>query len=450
MGRDSKNTTDVFKWTDVKERVIALNPMIGQALDEIPGVDNFDVIRVRYPFGMDILKKGVLHFNLAGHCYPWNEAPTPKVYGEILKYSWQAIPFGMVMENSLEAHIVTPSHVVPMRLLTPGNTFGLQTLFDDSSGGHYPLSVQNLQSGCRSLLTLVSLGDREFSQRLVREYGVREELLCPKTLAAHWALFCEITRSPNFIQRWHCEIILFSKDFMVAIQRMTELREKLVMSLWRAFAFERNQFFYELVWSMFEEKNLSLALKNSAHVVQTVKHLIRLRLSNFSSSYVPAIDNLAGPIEGLMHAFAEVYKVRFFSPIMMRSINGDRIQPTYYSMQNPVFLRVLPEKKAARQAVVDTIKTKEMMDLFQQQVLANELPISLEGTALQEMLKTTEFTFYHPHAKHTIETNTQPIFDEDPRFAQAMALAKDSPGNEFSKLSTFFYGCVRVRPITKS
>ena len=167
MARDSKNTTDVFQWKDVKERVIALNPMIGQALDEIPGVDEFQVIRVRYPFGMDIVKKGVLHFNFAGHCYQWNSDVTPKGYFDILNYQWSGIPFGIVLKNSFEAHMVVPSHVVPLKLLTAGNTFGLLGLFDDPDKTYFPLGVQSVTSGCRSLVTLPQIGDREFSQRLV-------------------------------------------------------------------------------------------------------------------------------------------------------------------------------------------------------------------------------------------------------------------------------------------
>ncbi len=440
-------TAIVLSWKDVKKQVIELNPFIGNEMDQIPGVDDFKVLRVRYPYGMDIVKAGKFHINFAGHCTPFDSQVTPKHIREMLDYFWLGIPFGMVTRNTVESHTELPSHVVPFRLLKSGNIFSLLTVFEDRSRLHYFTQLHYVKSGCRSLTMLPQIADKVYSERLTRKYGVRE-YLNPKLLGRHWELFVELVNSPQFQTDWYCEVLYFSKDFIKAIENMSGFKEKLLSIAWRLVAFDRHGFSYDMIWSLFEEANLDLATRNHIRVIETVKHIIRMALSEYPPGFVPATCNSAGPVSQLMETFDQVYRMRYFYPIMMQLASYDGKNPLYYSLNKPAFFHAIPENAAVTEGVLDTLGIKQVLELFKEQVLKDKLPISLKGTALYEMLETTEFDFYHTGAEpDQLKTDAPLLMAEDPRFMQAANMIQyDRDTLRTPEKATFFNGCIRIRP----
>jgi hypothetical protein len=443
----SESTATVLSWKDVKQKVIELNPFIGNEMDQIPGVDDFKVLRVRYPYGMDIVKAGEFCINYDGQCAYFDSDKTPQNIRDMFDYFWMGIPFGMVTHNAFEAHIQLPSHIVPLRLLNPGKTFSLLTIFEDPSKVHYLQNSQNVMAGCRSLVMLPKISDKVYSERLTRKYGVHQHLN-PKSLTNHWELFTELLASPQFECDWYCEVIFFSKEFVKAIEGMSEFKERLLKFIWQFTAFERNQFTYEMIWSLFEEANLDLATRNSIRVVETVKHIIRMCMSEYPPGFVPAIDNSAGPVSQLMETFDQVYRMRYFYPIMLQLASYNGKTPLYYSLNKPAFFHAIPEKAAVTQGIADTLAIKQVFELFRQKVLHNKLPISLEGTALYEMLEKTEFDFYHTVAdSDKLKTDATQLMAEDPRFMQAAKLINyDRDILRTPEKAIFFNGCIRIRP----
>ena len=48
-------------WADVKDEVALRNPDLAKTIDELDPPDYYRIYRVKYHYGDDILKQGVLH-----------------------------------------------------------------------------------------------------------------------------------------------------------------------------------------------------------------------------------------------------------------------------------------------------------------------------------------------------------------------------------------------------
>lgn len=443
---DSKSI-QIQTWKDVKRKIISLNPTMGSEIDQIPGVDSFPVLKVQYPYGAPIIRKGLFYLNFDGDFINYKNSAIPHEIRELLNYTWLGIPFGVVTHNSFESHVDIPSHTIPQRLLTPGDAFSLMTIFEKQGSSHHMVGAQSATAGCRSLITLPSIAHYQYNERLSKRYHF-DETVCPKDLAGQWELFKELSNAKSFRSNWHCELIFFSEAFVSALNQQTKLKEFLLSSAWNATSFMRHSALYDLVFSTFVEDCLPLSAKNSAPVIETVKHILKLALRQVPG-YSPCTTEVAGPITGYTKALIDVYRIRYFWPIFMQVAPFDGNKPIYYSLQKHTFLHTIPQKNTSNNKTIrELIVIKNIIELFREKVLSHELPISLKSTALYKMLKDVEFDFYHPHADETgIINDIDSIAHDDKRFMKIVSKFPNEKNYVFPVKSIFFNGCIRVRPI---
>lgn len=444
-------TVEITTWKKVKQKIISLNPLIGSEMDKIPGVDGFKVIRVEYPFGAPIIRKGLFHLNIDGDYINYKNSAIPHEIRDLLNYNWLGIPFGMVTHNTFEAHIDVPSHVIPLRLLQAGNTFSLLTIFEHKGASHHIVGAQSATSGCRSLITLPSIGHQQYNERLAKRYHL-EEPIVPKDLFQQWRLFNELANSRSFRSQWNSELIFFSHDFYESLDKQLGLKNNLLSYAWQANAFQRNYNMYELLFSSFVEECLSLSTRNSASVIETVKHLIKLALRQVPG-FAPATTEIAGPVTGFTKALLDVYRIRFYLPIFMQLAPYDGNKPIYYSLHKHTFLHTIPQNgNSNNKTIKEMAAIKSIIEEFRNYVLGHKSPFSLKSTALYKMLKEVEFEFYHPHGKEAgLNHDIESIAKEDKRFMKLISKLPIEKDLKFPVKSIFFNGCIRVRPThTKS
>ncbi len=447
MNLDSK-TVKILTWKDVKKKVISLNPSLGAEIDQVKGVDDFKVIVATYPFGAPIIRKGLFFLNLDGDFVSYKNSAIPHEIRDLLDYNWLGIPFGMVLHNTFESHVDIPSHTVPLYLLAAGRPFSLLTIFEKKGASHHIVGAQSATAGCRSLITLPSIAHAQYSERLTKKFHLANTI-CPKELPEQWELFKNISESKSFRSTWECELLFFSKDFITALETENSFKEDLLDRVWEATSFSRHNALYELVFSIFMEDSLPLSIRNSAPVIETVKHILKIALKQ-APAYTPCVSEMAGPVSGFMKALIEVYRIRYYWPLFMELGFFDDLKPVYYSLQKHTFLHTIPQKNATNnKTIIELKEIKEIIELFRQKVLDQELPISLKGTALYKMFKDVEFDYFHPHTNESgIISDIGLLALDDKRFLKLTDKFATEKQFDFPVKSIFFNGCIRVRPST--
>lgn len=431
----------ILRWDEIRKDILAINNTIGADIDSIDGVDKFKVIKVSYTFGEDVVDKGKFKLNLNGEniFYDQNDKQIHKEIRSLLNYNWKAIPFGMVMSNSTESYIDHSSHIVPFRLMPPGTTFSVVTIFDEDKYSNTVAEFRSTKAGCRSLILLPKIAHAESNQRLERLYGINKKYLCPKKLSDHWFLFKELAFSNNFATKWKTDLIFFSKEFLSDKNNTLKLRFDLLYRIWQMDSFRRNQITYDFIWSMFL-KNLPISLKHDPFIIETVKHLILIAMQEVPG-YIPACDDMSAPISDLTEAFINCYKIRYYMPIFMRLDHFDGINPVYYSLHRQTFFYDLPQKPAMKQTINQLEKIIKVLNLFTNYILENKFEHPLDKTLLYKNLLNTEFDFFHPDGDNLIKNNILDIVANDQRFSHL----KNNKNLAFPEHSIFFHGCIRIR-----
>ena len=443
-------TVKILTWKDVRAKVLSLNPTIGSEMDSIKGVNDFRVIVATYPFGAPIIRKGLFYLNFDGDFVNYKNSAIPHEIRNLLEYTWLGIPFGMVMHNTFESHVDIPSHTIPLRLLQAGNTFSLLTIFEEKGASHHLVGAQSATAGCRSLITLPSIAHLQYSARLAKKFHL-PTVICPKELPEQWELFKAISESKSFRSQWECELLFFSKDFIEALDHETALKEKLLSYAWSATSFQRNHALYDLVFSTFMEDSLPLSIRNASSVIGTVKHILKIAIKE-APAYTPCTTEIAGPVSGFMKSLIDIYRIRYYWPLFMQLGFYDDLKPIYYSLQKHTFLHSIPQKNASNNKTILELKEiKEIIDLFKEKVLEQQLPISLKGTALYKMFKDVEFDYFHPHTdENGIISDIGLLAHDDKRFLKLASKFTEVTDLDFPVKSIFFNGCIRIRPIDKN
>ena len=441
------SSVEVICWRDIKHTVQTLAPDLYEGIESIDGVDQFSLVRARYPFGADIVKRGRFYVPVNGQSVDYDHPTIPLGLKSLLNYPWKVGPFGMVTHNTCEAFVELPSHVVPTICYAPGQLFSLLTLFEKKGLANIVENAYSVTSGSRSLLSLPKISHAKYNQRMAEFYDTQGGC-CPQTFAEQWDLFHQIANSDRHDKIWYCEVIYFSKDFVSAIDSTLSYKSALASRSWQLSAFQHYQMAYDAIWAVFIDKHCPLAVKNNVTVMQTLNHLIKLCLGQ-ATGFVPASTEIAAPIHMLTDALLNHYRIRYYWPIFMHVERCDFTRPIYHSLFKPCYLHPLSRPQKIPNTLPDIAMIKQVMDTFIDQVMNHKLYFSLHGTTLFDRLSTLEFDYFHPKGKQGIRRDIETLANEDPRFMSIPHSMKTDKSYEFPVHSDFFRGCIRIRPKAK-
>ncbi len=438
---------ELVKWGEIAEQFQSFFPDIAVHLDRLLKKNTACFYRARYPFGAEIVTQGKLQVPYQGRLTSIDSEELPTTLFEHLNYTTTALPVCAVVKGFVESHINLPSHLIPLRILKPGTLFALNNIFQLERSSHIVDRAYTYTSGARSLLILPKVSHEQYNERLARAYTIDPAVLCPKTFFDQWSLFKELVNAPEFQTDWESEIIIFTKEVFDLIQEDVGIKFAFLSRLWTHSIFSQNQVMYDLVWSIFAE-NLKNSLKNTPFVIETVKHIIKLAMSE-TPGYIPACSDVQGPVQGLMDIFLNVYRIRYYLPIFMELSYYNKHDPIYYSLQKHTFLCHIPQKANANRTIDELLAIKELLESFKTQVLENAFPISLGNTILYKTLEEVEFEFFHPQGGDGLNSDVDMIVADDPRFMHPFSASNIDKDLVFPRHSLFFNGCIRIRPPKK-
>jgi hypothetical protein len=441
-------TLKILTWGDVREKVIGLNPFIGNEIDAIPNAQQFKVLSVRYPFGAKIIDKGSFYLCIDGESVPFNSDLVPQQVRNILNYKWEGMPFGIVVKNSTESFIDHSRHVVPFYIKLPGKTFALLSIFNNP---HFIASLRSEVAGCRSLLMLPKITDSEGLRRLKNRYRIQFDE--PNDLSDHWGLFKKLMDSPAMESTWYAELLYFSYEFIEGLSATLAFREKLLTNVWEVSSFTLNLKTYDFIWSVvinkiIQEDRLPKAVLQDPFIIQTAKHLLKIACREVPG-FIPATTDLAGPVKTLTEVFLNDYKLRGKLPTFMQLGIYNGIEPVYYTLSRHTFAHDVPTLSYKRQTVMDLKHIQQIIAYFRDFVLRDEGEHPLQNTALYRILLETEFSFFHPKADMSgLESDINLLRLDDRRFNYQPFVMKNDC--EFAAASIFFHGCIRIRPKSRN
>jgi len=437
------NSVEILSWQETEEIIEKVNPQLAVHCKKLDRVNTFKTIKVKYPFGEDIIYKGKFKININGKNTWFDDNAVPKTIKSLLNYYWRTIPFGVVVQNTAESHISHSTHIVPFRLQYPGQTFAVRSIIDKSKySGIIPGSFST-KAGCRSLIFLPKLTHNESNLRISRQYNIKKYLY-PKTLSDQWYFFKELFDSANFKTTWNAELILFSKQFIAAIHKNTAIKLDLLYNHSKGIDIQSNEYVYNFIFSTLLKK-IPLSLKHDQHVLYNLKQIIQIALGQMPG-FIPSDNDLPGPISSFTEILLHCYKIRFNLPIFMHLNLYDNTNPIYYSLQKPTYFYEIPDQHKPIYTINLLTNIKKILILITDYILNEKGEHSLKNTILYKMLAETDFDFFHPKGNNIIDSNINRIAQEDLRF---LTPPFDNPKLDmlsFPNHSPFFHGCIRIKP----
>lgn len=435
---------EILKWDDISSQFQILFPDVSEHFNRILKKNTPYFYRARYPFGTEIVIKGKLQVPFNGQMHDLDSSALPASIQSDLNYTSGSPPICALLKGFIESHLDLPSHLIPLRILTPGSLFSLTNLFESERVSHRIDYAYSSTSGARSLLILPKISHEQYNERIARSYQINPDYLCPKTFFDQWPLFKDLANAPEFKSSWHSEVIIFTKEWFNLIQKDPQLKVLFLTRLLHANAFPQNQVMYDLAWSIFAD-NLKSSVKNTPFVIETVKHLIKLAMSEVPG-YAPSCSEAQAPIKELMDIFLNVYRIRYYLPTFMELSYYNKHEPIYYSLQKHTFLSHIPKKSNANRTIDELLTIKDLIESFKMHVLENRSPISLKNTILFKTLEEVEFDFYHPQGTKSLRSDIHSLINDDHRFEYPFETNKIDKNLVFPKHSLFFNGCIRIRP----
>ncbi len=434
-----KNTPALEKltWKEARADVARANPNLAREIDKLDPGDEYLIFKARYPFGSKILDKGVLH--LPGKNQQLLSIDNPDldpVVKSALSYA-QTMPMGVVLNNSIELHLMESNRAVTFSLMRTGKIFALWTVLEISQSAHLG-HVWNITAGARSLMMLPKISDITFYKKLKREFDLFSSM--PKEFLDQWEIFKELSQSPLFPEPWSVEVLFFSGKWL---ENRTDpnwqlFRQFLMETAWHETAYLRNQVMVDFAFSCaLEAKNL----KPNPYLTDTVKHLYSMGIGAYPG-FVVAKDSIAAPIRGLQAIFTDTYNLRY-SPTMIQPgyiSSTSTEEPCYYSLAVPGLMVFSPKSRKFNSKLEDLREIRHIMHGVSSYLLEDKL--KLMNTPIYKWAKNVEYGYFHSEAdsKESIR-NAGEIEKRDSALKDEL---QKYPRKPFCATSPFLRGCIRI------
>jgi len=442
--RTNQATLEEVKWKDVRESVAKVKPEFAAVIDGLKLNDKHRLYKARYPFGSTIVKEGMFYCPTDnGLVVPIEDHRISSKVREDLNYV-HTNPPAIVLDHSVELFMKLENGVIPFVFITKGRVFALwRTLDPNPSLSYHSGKEWHMVSGARNIFMLPKITDKVCHKKLCRFYNIKYPL--PQHLLDHQAIFSHIAQNKNFPVHWSTELLFFSAEWLKKYDTEQWLRFRyfLLETAWNGSQFWRNKFIFDFMWDSFVTE---LGKKNNMikpYIVDIVKHLMMIGLGVLPG-FSPALDNEYAPIKQLQENFIEIYGLKNFAPIIMVPYyfnpNEKSSRPVYWSLQIPNYFRSMPKPKTESSIMEDMRDIKRLLDLFTNAVAGNKIK-GIIGTPIEKCLETIQFDYFHsdPDPENYTRLASE-IPKEDPAFTHF----KGKQNKEFSQVSPFVRGCIRI------
>jgi len=428
-------------WKDIRETISRINKPLFNVIETLSPDDTFKLYRIRYPFGYEILIKGAFYIPYSKNNFvPITDRSISKTIRSELLYNLDSNPVCMSTKNNAELYLEIDNMFIPYLKLTPGKILGAWGVLDklcDPKSSYHPEAVWNMSAGVRSLFMLPKIGDKTFHKRLQQEFNLKTK--APKELNEQWYLFKEIIAHSQQQDPWEFELLCFSKKWFQQNKdpAWQPLYYHLFKTSWQGSDFQRNQAFWNLIFSIIRKKS---KLPPSSYINDMVKQIHAIACGS-ALGFAPSSCEQDAPIALLQDVYVNgAYRLKDYMPIIMTPAHFNTHQPVYFSLNNITALE-FSEKATKRVSLIqDITNLHHALEVYIDGIKTAHL--NLEGTALYEKFMHTRFDcFYDGQTNMSGIHQTQQLCEEDSNFKKIRIKTKNT---QFPQRGNFIRGCVRI------
>ena len=122
-----KASMEELDWRSARKTFLSINPELGKIIDDLDPDPSFTLFKLKYPFGSEILKNGILQLpDKNGELISFYDNHISKEIQEKLGYNYGSNPVTMVINNSTELFMRLGQRIIPLYGVIPaGKIFGL-------------------------------------------------------------------------------------------------------------------------------------------------------------------------------------------------------------------------------------------------------------------------------------------------------------------------------------
>lgn len=436
-----KPRMEELTWEQVRSDVLKVNPEFVKIVDKLNPSKEYTLFKARYPYGSEILRQGDLYIpNAEGELVSLKHSSISDHIRNLLNYNLDSNPVSMCLNKSVELFITLENHTIPLySIARPGNLFGLWRVLSDNVTLQ-PKFIWSMTAGARSIFMLPKISEAERHKKLKKFFHLQEEV--PRTLMDHWEIFRGIADHPDFSEPWSVETLFFSKKWLDHLRddAWQGFNYFLYETAWKSSEFWRNQFFWNLIFSIVQqEKNLH----PSFYIFDTVKYLLAIGVGELPG-FAPAIDDSVAPVKGIQKAYIDIYNLKNYAPIIMQpylfSLADKDSRPVYYSLQYPNATEFGPKSRSRSSIITDLYEIKSVFNKFLKALSSGKF--NIQSTKYYDLLNSVNFDYFHNNVEsyHDIKESRE-IPSGDCSFLQQFE-NYDNAG--FPVISAFVTGCIRI------
>jgi len=448
---DERNGVVKTYWHLIRNRIAKVEPTFAKIVDELNPDKAFPVYLAYFPYGAtEGDTKSIFLPNSSGGYYRLSDPNISKDLITHLGYGKDSSPLGMVLEKNLELFIDlhTERVTIPWIVYNPGEFFPFNRILGRNNKRVYsPNGLLSSTAGARSVFMLPNIGCTTNHSNLQRDFNVQGPP--PKSLYDHWCIFKEIVNSDVINSDWRCCIVYFSEKWITKLHNDPAwLPLKLYMHelAWYRFDYKRNQYSYDMIFSMIKKKR---NLKPNPYLADTAKHLFTIALGE-AAGYIPALDDDALPTQLIQKAFVESYGLKKYLPTIMTPSHfkfETAASPIYYSLQNLSAQVFSPKSREVSSTLSEMRELEYIMRIFIEELSEANSPCA--DTVIHLVAKNIAFQYYHNKLdRHRTVKSTNEIAKIDKRFNQVNKQYKKS-GAVFACDAPFVRGCISISSTVK-
>lgn len=420
------------KWEDIRNDVIVGNQKLAAIIDEIGPPKNYKLVLASYNFGDLIVKDGITQVRVSNQLVPVTSQNLPKQFINALTYSF--IPFGLLLNKSSEVFLDVNNRTIPLRVLSPGDFFGVFEVMDFICGRDSS-PVWSVSSGTRTIFTLPKITRRSEVKKLRKYFNIPSNIAL-NDISDHWQIFKYIAHHPLDTNGWQSKVLFFTKEWFnhQNDEIWFKFYQNFYQKSWVQSQYAIGKIEFSLIWQQFMQAITDRNLKPRPYLSDTAKHLL-LIASKSSPVFIPSVshEEISAPIQKIQEAIVDIYSLEKYFPSIIRITSAEEVDgafPVYYPLSYPTLLEGVPVEKRSPTVINDLREIKLLMDVF------NE-----DQSGKDSVMKKIKLDYFHSYSDPYNEiSSSKLILHQDKRFLEGI---NKYPGRKFCDTSSFWKGCIR-------
>ena len=425
-------------WNEVRDKVYKVNQNLAIICDKISPSKKYPLLRIRYPYGAEIVNKGIFNLPFADNqCIPLHDTRISDDLKKQLGYS--SIPLSIVLHNNTEIFVDSASSITSLNFFKPGDLFGVfETI--SSLMGNLSNPLWSVTSGGRSVFMIPSIANKIGHNKIRKKFGIASET--PNDLNSQWKIFKGIYQHSEEVEKWYNEVLVFPNTWFENHHNelsWLQFYKYLLNLYWEQSQLLRDTTDFSLLWSSLVDEISNCNLKPRPYLIDTLKHLVLIS-NGTGIAFTPATDESALPVSLIQKAYVDCYGLKTYIPHLMQPCKLQGIEKqVYYSLAWPTVLESSSYVRNAPSIIEDERIIKRLLDILIRAIK--------NGNNIINPIKYAKYEFFHSDIDQYREiSSSKDIPNEDSRFR--VTRSNQFKDRIFCSTSPFFRGCIRISLIS--